>query len=1036
MTPLVEFLAAVRRVVVRRELAAASLWSLAALGGLSVVAAGLAGWSLRGDLARPVWLLAAALTGAGVVLHGHRRARMLAGTPHRTAGTIAQIRRPLIFGAGADPPTPRDVSLRREILGAAELMLADPRNHAGSDDLAALFVEQVGRETRRYDPRLAAPPARVRAPALAASLALLLGAALAGSPEFARGIDLLIAGADGRPEPPPEPVWSALSLTLRAPFHSGRPPRHLVNPSGALRSLAGTEVDVELAARRPAAAIRLTIVHEPGDPPPPPAEVLDMTLGPDGKWRGRFTLRGPGSWHVVAEPEDGGPPLHAAAMPLELEPDEAPEVELLPLPRSRSDPSELDAVDLRFKARDDFGLASAALVFEGEDGAQQRLDAGAPPARARAWNHRYTWDLRGLPVKDRGQLTYWIEVRDNDPGLGLVPLPEPPGKVARSARMTLKIRDQEAEHAENLADLAALRDAAVDLLAGRMVAEEPELARAAPAAPAAPEAAPPTLPLDLDALDRPAGSDAALHRGLAELRGLLAASEALLAALSAAIDGLSVDTLAPKRDAAALIAIHKRLIEIHRREAAAHAELPRGAEYERPAALPGALTKLGALNREQRAQLEDEIIRLDDLVDDGMLAQVEQLVARLQASQQKLVDLLEKLRAGDESVRGEIEQLQQRIREDLRRLAEARARLDKEVGREFLNVDAFERMAEQVRQQDVSEQLRSGDVEGALRRARDVLGELQRLRRGVQDRMSDRPDVAISPEERAKLELTRELSRLQDEETGLRSESRALHERWRQHAGAQPLDPATAQQAARQAVALEKQLAPINDARLGRDARRALEDAREQLARLQGELAGDAPKALPAAEAAREAARALERALAGAGEGSSEKRQLGPAREQGQRLSDLLGGALPGPDAGLDEGERGRLGQLSEQQLALQRRAEELMRGPNAGYMPEPGKEAMRGATREMESSAGELARRRPGSALDRQAGALGGLQRAIESLRDSSAAPQASYSPDEASTETERDRSLRDELMEAMKERAPEGFRDSVERYYEELLR
>ena len=40
------------------------------------------------------------------------------------------------------------------------------------------------------------------------------------------------------------------------------------------------------------------------------------------------------------------------------------------------------------------------------------------------------------------------------------------------------------------------------------------------------------------------------------------------------------------------------------------------------------------------------------------------------------------------------------------------------------------------------------------------------------------------------------------------------------------------------------------------------------------------------------------------------------------------------------------------------------------------------------------------------------------------------------ASTETERDRSLRDELMEAMKERAPEGFGESVERYYEELLR
>src|SRR5690606_8115801 len=132
-----------------------------------------------------------------------------------------------------------------------------------------------------------------------------------------------------------------------------------------------------------------------------------------------------------------------------------------------------------FKARDDFGVASATLVFEAADQQPVRLDAGAPPPpRARTWQHRYTWDLTALPIEDRGRLTYWIEVRDNDPGLGLVPPAVPPGKVARSARMSLTIRDQETEHAENLESLAALRDAAVDLLARRMLTEEPGLAHA------------------------------------------------------------------------------------------------------------------------------------------------------------------------------------------------------------------------------------------------------------------------------------------------------------------------------------------------------------------------------------------------------------------------------------------------------------------------------------------------------------------------------------------------------------------------------
>ena len=59
-------------------------------------------------------------------------------------------------------------------------------------------------------------------------------------------------------------------------------------------------------------------------------------------------------------------------------------------------------------------------------------------------------------------------------------------------------------------------------------------------------------------------------------------------------------------------------------------------------------------------------------------------------AQRKLVELLEQLRAGDESVRAQIDQLEQRRREDLRRIAEARAMLRREVDEEFMNLDAFE----------------------------------------------------------------------------------------------------------------------------------------------------------------------------------------------------------------------------------------------------------------------------------------------------------------------------------------------------------
>ncbi len=84
-----------------------------------------------------------------------------------------------------------------------------------------------------------------------------------------------------------------------------------------------------------------------------------------------------------------------------------------------------------------------------------------------------------------------------------------------------------------------------------------------------------------------------------------------------------------------------------------------------------------------------------------------------------------------------------------------------------------------------------------------------------------------------------------------------------------------------------------------------------------------------------------------------------------------------------------------------------------------------------MKSSGRALERHRGGPAIDAQSEAIGALQRALDSLRDTSpsSGPAART---EASTETERDRSLRDELMDAMKESAPDGFDREVERYYE----
>jgi hypothetical protein len=1058
--PLDDFLAATAAVVRRRELAIAGLWALVA-GCAGVLVAGVVvGATLRGDWLALLLPGAWGFAVAWLLLRALRRARRLIGTRHRTALTIAQNHGPLTHRSTREDSlgvlVAADIALRWEILGALELHQAvHPRpgdgiltGAPGSRDLAAAYVLAVAAQTRGCDPGLAAPPPRLRAPALALALLALCGALLSSRSDFVHGLALLFSAEDGTPPVPPEPLWTNLELTLAAPEHAARPLQTVRNPSGNLRVLAGTRIDIELTPRRPFTSVHAIVgLDAPDAGGTQPPERSDLSPDPGGTWRGSFIVRGSGDWRLVAD-EDTAPPFG-----LDLEPDDSPEVELAPLPRSQGDPSERDAIELRFKARDDFGLAQATLVFEGPDQQEIRLDAGPPPPGARSWQHRYTWDLSSVPFGDRHELSYWIEVRDNDPGLGLVPLVDPPGKPARSARMRLTIRDEEREHAENLSSLAALRDGAVDLLARRMIREDPGLGAPGSDVPEdMPErtAAAPPADSDLEALfdqplphSAPMPSERALpaarppaeQGALRSARALLTASEQLLTALRGVIDALSVDTLTPARDVATLTAIHRRLMDLHRLEAALHAELPPDSGPRRPIA--ALLVRFAAHNRRQLTQLEDEIIRLDDLVDEQVVAQIEQLVARLQTSQQKLVDLLEKLKAGDESVRGEIEQLQQRIREDLRRLSEARAKLDKEVGQEFLNLDAFQALEARMRNQDVGEQLRRGDVDGALDQARDALDELRNLRDSVQQRLADaRPDdVPLSPKERARMEMMRELSRIQDEEVGLRSDTRTLHQKWRGEAERLRLDPATAKKAAQKAAALRKELDAINDARLGRDARRALEDAREQLQQLEGESAADPARALQSFEAALRAAQALQRAAAGAGENSAERRSLERASSQAQRVQELLGGELPAPEAGLSPEQLAQFQASQQRQATLRGRALQLMEGAGGEALPEPGKQAMRAALEGMQGSDSALGERRGGPAIDAQSDVIGALQRALDSMRESSP-PSGASAHQPSSTETERDRSLRDELMDAMKEGAPAGFDQEVERYYEELLR
>lgn len=362
--------------------------------------------------------------------------------------------------------------------------------------------------------------------------------------------------------------------------------------------------------------------------------------------------------------------------------------------------------------------------------------------------------------------------------------------------------------------------------------------------------------------------------------------------------------------------------------------------------------------------------------------------------------------------------------------------LRKEVDEEFMNLDAFAVLERLQQQEQLSELLRRGDVDEALDRARGELGELQGLRDQVQQRLGETgTGPELSPEERDRMKLLRELSRLQDEQTNLRSQTRKLHERWREAVTGREAEVGEREAAQAEAEALREILEGINDARLGRDARRGLDDAKEALERLQRLGETERASALELTEAAEDAARALQRASEGSEASEREGKEVRRARDRASRMGERLERGLPAPDEVLGPDEIEALQQLTERQAGLRRQSQELVDDPIADQLPSPGRKAMRRADRGMERSTERLGRRRPGQAVDPESEAWQGLQDAIDSLRRGSPPPPPSASGD-ASTEAERDRSLRDALMEAMREDPPAGYDEPVQRYYEELLR
>lgn len=972
--------------------------------------------------ARPLlgqWLLALApLTlAAFVVVFGVLLVRRRVGDEERTARLLAE----------------RAPELSLDLLAAVELSRAMGRAEDFSPELARAFLEDVDRRAARrpisslLDPR----PLRfaiwtLSGTLLAAALTLGMVAEYVVSGVLKAFTSAQVATLNRR-----APITGDFEVTYRYPEYTGLESRTLQGSTGDLSGPAGTEVTVKTRADRDVSEAVL-IVNGTRVP-------LSVT-GRDLK--GSFLLDSTGQYHVAFtdgdELEAEGPDL-----PIQVEVDAAPRVRLL----SPVDTLELESansrVKLEYEATDDYGLAGLELVSK---------VAGAPEKRtpltvddARAAHGRLEWDVTPLGLKPGAEVRYFIEAKDGNTIKG--------AQKGVSKTQVLKLYSAEEHRREALRRAEALWERLVTHLADRL--ESPDR----------------KTPLTVDAVKGGAPID--------ERADLLAKS----------FDELASD-LGDERDAmtdlvSALTIIGKELSDDTRFIAQRRAYLRRNADS---AARGGSYDSMmsTALTSRVSTDITDtqkNVLYLEALLDRQRLDAIRALAAQLKEDRRELTRLVEEYQKTNdpkvqEALLEQMEQLKDRMRELQQRMSE----LAKGIRDEFMNQEALQRMQEELDLKNPLEEIerlvREGKSDEALKKMQELSMQLDQMFEDIEQGAED-ADANADPElSRQFDEFNQQLQKTIEDQEKVADSTRTLRDKARR---------AAKDRIAKQGDALKKEvgqkleelarswesLPPDRSGmRIDEQQQKALQAVRNTQQALESDdfdLASESARELAdraqQLEALAEDQAARDRMLQNPDDVLRDSRRLAERMsrdaKKAQEIARELDGLFPPASQALDQGEQQQLKELARQQQKLGEQGQALKQqlqqlGQKAPIFDDEARAQMDQAAQRMESAGGKLQQKEPGKGFGDQQGALQSLKGLQQSMNQQQGQrrgkgglpmPMRSRSrsgPDRQHQKVEipdedpnaNPREFRKDVMDAMKQGAPDRYREQNKKYYEELVK
>ena len=901
----------------------------------------------------------------------------------------------------------RHPPLASDLLSAVELEDAKTAGGPASEDMTRAFCATVVEATAPIVIEDLIPLDRaVRAVYLAVLLLLVMLAGMVAFPSaIGRGLRTLVhtptlfEGA----QVAREPLVGDVRITYDFPAYTGLPRQVVEGSTGDARAVRGTRVQIEMRPLRSARQARL-LLGDAGQGGTLSAE-LDH-----GKLRALLTLSESGSYRVWLAPFLGRPLREDRAHRIVVESDEPPEVDITG-PADRLELAAPRPVEVAYHARDDFGLSDIALVYRVNGGPEQRTllknAQGAREVRGTT-----TFEPASAMLTPGAQVAYHIEAKDRDEISG--------SKASVSRTLTLVIGNPRGDLEEHLVREHELLEKLTGSLADRLELDHPSKPALAP-------------------------------ERLSQLRGVHDGQQASLVELGRLVEQQRRAGAARKVQASPLATCAARLHRLMRDEE----ELLAGGAGKADPAASALWARLHAAAPRHAAELESAVLALDDLIGRQRLDELAGIGKDLVAAHQRLQELLDRFKAtGDEQLRRQIErevrELRGRIAELARKIAEVKAR--NEVSAEWMNLPDTRKALESAARLD------SLLAKGDARSLGDALGELgdslATLRDLLDKNAGDFGNARFPQESRALAELARKIGDVEGDQRGLADDSRDLAKEVDGELGrrveAQQTDLLA--RAKHKLDQIQRKLSGGSPRELGSSAETAAEAVRENVHQLR--------RFLPAKEWS-EAQREAERMADGLGHlqhltgrqralgrlsspslaswGEQVDDAAGLARELAADLAHVIprGGDVMSAEqrsrtrnlgqreGGIEERTRGlahELGGRDESTPGAQKAAAELEE--IAGQMRQAGQDLQEGAAHEGAGRAGEVAQR------------LAELRRSLARSPGEGSRPSREpvRIPDADAYKAPRE--WRQELMEAMREKAPEKFRDEVRHYYEELVR